>query len=78
MLGIFNNTYRNYFTIVANGIFSELPDSVESPPGRTGTDGMNRDKNQTQVSSEPQKSDTIPCEQGLVQCTEGIKLSGIN
>ncbi len=50
---------------------------MEGFPDHTGTDGVNRDNSSTQVSSEPQRSDAVHCEQGIVQCTESMYLSGI-
>ncbi len=78
IFGIFNKTFRNYFTTGANGIFSEYHDSVHSSPDLTGTDDMNREHSSTEVSSKPQKSDIVPFEQYLVQCTEGMYLSTMN
>ena len=54
-------------------MFSESPGSIEGPPHLTGTDGINR-QSCTEASAKPQKSDTVPCEQGLVHCTEGMYL----
>ncbi len=78
LLGIFNNTLSNHFTTGANDIFSEAPDPVLSPPDPTGTDDMDKEHSSTEVSSKPQKSDVVPCEQYLVQCTEGMYLSTMN
>ncbi len=50
---------------------------MEESPNQTSEADTNRDKRDTQVSPETQKSDTNPCEQSSCQSTKGMYLSDI-
>ncbi len=55
---------------ISHDVFSES--AMEESPDQTSKTNTNRDKRDTQVSSEAQNSDTNPCEQSSCQSTKGM------